>query len=150
MADYYPLIARAVANLPHDTEAARNTVYERARSALGTQLRGWSESDAARERQALEAAIRKIEAADLSAAAGATGTTDRELQQVGNASNGNIEQQGQEQAQIARESTSKSTLYCSFCAKTQDQVQALIAGPKHFICDECVASSARVCTHIAD
>jgi hypothetical protein len=27
---------------------------------------------------------------------------------------------------------------CSFCGKNQDQVRKLIAGPKVFICDECV------------
>ena len=27
---------------------------------------------------------------------------------------------------------------CSFCAKTQDEVYILIAGPAAFICDECV------------
>ncbi len=31
------------------------------------------------------------------------------------------------------------TLYCSFCGKSQHQVLKLIAGPKVFICDECVA-----------
>ena len=30
-------------------------------------------------------------------------------------------------------------LFCSFCAKSQHQVQKLIAGPAVFICDECVA-----------
>ena len=29
-------------------------------------------------------------------------------------------------------------LQCSFCGKTQDQVQKLIAGPGIYICDECV------------
>lgn len=33
----------------------------------------------------------------------------------------------------------KSTLRCSFCGKTQEQVRKLIAGPKDvYICDECV------------
>jgi hypothetical protein len=27
---------------------------------------------------------------------------------------------------------------CSFCGKTQDQVRTLVAGPKVYICDECV------------
>ena len=32
----------------------------------------------------------------------------------------------------------KSTLYCSFCGKSQHEVRKLIAGPTVFICDECV------------
>ena len=31
------------------------------------------------------------------------------------------------------------TLYCSFCGKSQHEVQNLIAGPNSFICNECVA-----------
>src|SRR5437588_26066 len=66
MADYYPLIARAVAGLEKNTGDARRTLYERARTALVDQLRGvspaLSESDVTRERLALEEAIRKVEA----------------------------------------------------------------------------------------
>jgi ATP-dependent Clp protease ATP-binding subunit ClpX len=36
------------------------------------------------------------------------------------------------------EGDSKSTLYCSFCGKSQHEVRKLIAGPTVFICDECV------------
>jgi hypothetical protein len=32
----------------------------------------------------------------------------------------------------------KPTLYCSFCGKSQHQVETLIAGPNTFICDACV------------
>lgn len=32
----------------------------------------------------------------------------------------------------------KTTLYCSFCGKSQYDVKKLIAGPSIFICDECV------------
>ena len=39
---------------------------------------------------------------------------------------------------------SKSTLYCSFCGKSQYEVSSLIAGPKVFICDEC----AELCEEI--
>ena len=39
MADYYPLIARAVAGLEKNTGDARRGVYERARAALLGQLR---------------------------------------------------------------------------------------------------------------
>lgn len=66
MADYYPLIARAVAGLERNTGDARRVLYERARTALVAQLRGvtptLSESDVTRERLALEEAIRKVEA----------------------------------------------------------------------------------------
>lgn len=34
--------------------------------------------------------------------------------------------------------SSKNTLYCSFCGKSQHEVKKLIAGPTVFICDECV------------
>lgn len=30
------------------------------------------------------------------------------------------------------------TLYCSFCKKSQHEISKLIAGPKVFICDECI------------
>src|SRR5215831_11863470 len=66
MADYYPLIAKAVAGLDRNTGEARRALYERARTALVTQLRGvvpsLSESEITRERLALEEAIRKVEA----------------------------------------------------------------------------------------
>jgi hypothetical protein len=66
MADYYPLINKAVAGLEKSTGEARRALYERARTALVTQLRGvqpaLSESDITRERLALEEAIRKVEA----------------------------------------------------------------------------------------
>src|SRR5260370_42366444 len=66
MADYYPLIARAVAALDKNTGEARRTIYERARAALVGQLRSVTpaldESDITRERLSLEEAIRKIEA----------------------------------------------------------------------------------------
>jgi hypothetical protein len=66
MADYHPLIARAVAGLGENTAEARRSLYERARAALVAQLRGTtpplSESDITRERLALEEAIRKVEA----------------------------------------------------------------------------------------
>ena len=30
-------------------------------------------------------------------------------------------------------------MYCSFCGQSQHKVRTLIAGPKVFICNECVA-----------
>ena len=65
MADYYPLIARAVAGLDKNTGEIRRELYERARAALVGQLRSvdppLNESDITRERLALEEAIRKVE-----------------------------------------------------------------------------------------
>ena len=34
----------------------------------------------------------------------------------------------------------KLNLACSFCGRTDEQVQRLIAGPQVFICDQCVAT----------
>ena len=66
MADYHPLIARAVYGLEKNTGENRRALYERARSALVNQLRSvepaLEESDITRERLALEEAIRKVEA----------------------------------------------------------------------------------------
>ncbi len=66
MTDYHPLIARAVEELDKSTGEARRTLYERARTALVTQLRAvepaLSESEITKERLALEDAIRKVEA----------------------------------------------------------------------------------------
>jgi hypothetical protein len=67
MADYQPLLTRAVANLPStNTVAARLAIYERARKAQLAQLRTLrpplSESDIAREEEALEKAITLVEA----------------------------------------------------------------------------------------
>ena len=65
MADYHPLIARAVSGLDKDTAENRRVLYERARNALVAQLRGTvpalDESEITRERLALEEAIRKVE-----------------------------------------------------------------------------------------
>ncbi len=66
MADYYPLISRAVAGLERNSGENRRALYERARAALLAQLRGvtpaLNESDITRERLALEESIRKVEA----------------------------------------------------------------------------------------
>ena len=66
MADYYPLIARAVAGLDKNTGENRRALYERARTALVAQLRGvdppLEETEVTRERLALEESIRKVEA----------------------------------------------------------------------------------------
>ena len=66
MADYFPLVARAVAGLDKNTGESRRALYERARAALLNQLRSvepaLGESDITRERLALEDAIRRVEA----------------------------------------------------------------------------------------
>ncbi len=66
MADYYPLVFRAVAGLDKNTGENRRALYERARTALVAQLRSvepaLNESDITRERLALEESIRKVEA----------------------------------------------------------------------------------------
>jgi hypothetical protein len=66
MADYYPLIARAIAGLdPSAPGEQRRALYERARAALIAQLRSvqppLSESEITRERLSLEEAVRKVE-----------------------------------------------------------------------------------------
>jgi hypothetical protein len=66
MADYHPLIARAVNGLDKNTGENRRALYDRARGALVNQLRSvepaLDESDITRERLALEESIRKVEA----------------------------------------------------------------------------------------
>src|SRR5262249_49601494 len=90
MADYYPLIARAVNGLDKNTGENRRALYDRARTALVSQLRGieppLDETDITRERLALEEAIRKVEAesakrprAEVSEAAAEPSLRDRGL-----------------------------------------------------------------------
>src|ERR1051325_4084092 len=67
MADYYPLVAKAVAGLEKNTGEGRRLLYERARTALVAQWGGMNdppltEAEITRERLALEEAIRKVEA----------------------------------------------------------------------------------------
>ncbi|MDP2802694.1 MAG: hypothetical protein Q8O26_12505 [Phreatobacter sp.] len=65
MADYTPLISRAVGALAENTGEARRGVYDRARAALLAQLRNMNpplpEEHITRERMSLEDAIRKVE-----------------------------------------------------------------------------------------
>jgi hypothetical protein len=65
MADYYPPIAQAVNGLEESTAAARRSIYDRARVAMATQLRGLtpslSESEINRELSALERVINRVE-----------------------------------------------------------------------------------------
>lgn len=66
MADYYPLLARAISSLPQNNAEARKAVFDRARTALLRQLRGVDpplpEGEITRERLSLEEAIRRLEA----------------------------------------------------------------------------------------
>ena len=66
MADYYPLITKAVAGLVSDASGeSRQDIYEQARAALLGQLRTinppFTEAEITRERLALEEAIRRAE-----------------------------------------------------------------------------------------
>lgn len=66
MAEYYPLLAKAVGSLPNSTPDTRRVVYERARKALIGQLRTLHppvpEADIERESVALDRAIERLEA----------------------------------------------------------------------------------------
>jgi len=78
MADYYPLIARAISGLdPSAPSESRRALYERARTALISQLRGvqpaLSEAEITRERLALEDAVRRVEADAVRRAAALAG-----------------------------------------------------------------------------
>jgi hypothetical protein len=66
MADFYPLIAKAIARLDADAPGeSRRALYERARTALTAQLRttspAFSEAEITREQLALEEALRRVE-----------------------------------------------------------------------------------------
>jgi hypothetical protein len=66
MTDYYSVIARALSGLLSNTDEARREIYDRARTALQERLRTLdppiSEAALANEQDALEAAIRNVEA----------------------------------------------------------------------------------------
>lgn len=66
MADFYPILARAVAGLSDTSPAARQAIYDRARTALVAQLRSLDpplgEAEIMRERLALDEAVARIEA----------------------------------------------------------------------------------------
>jgi len=66
MADYYPVLKRAISSLPSGSGEARRAVYEKARVALLRQLSSYnpplSPTDIADQRVALEDCIRRVEA----------------------------------------------------------------------------------------
>jgi len=65
MADFYPLLDRAIRGLPDNTPEARNALFARARDVLLAQLRGMDpplpEADIAHELAALDDVIARIE-----------------------------------------------------------------------------------------
>jgi hypothetical protein len=65
MADYYPVLKRAISSLPAGSGEARRAVYERARSALLRQLNTYdpplSPAEVTDQRLALEECIRRVE-----------------------------------------------------------------------------------------
>lgn len=85
MADYYPLLAKAVAGLPDSTEEARRAIYERARKALLGQLRKIEppipETDIARENVALDEAVARLES-EIAAKAAASDVPERQADNV--------------------------------------------------------------------
>lgn len=66
MADFYPVLSRAIAGLSDPTPEMRRAIYDRARAVLVSQLRGLdpplSETDIARERLGLDETIARLEA----------------------------------------------------------------------------------------
>jgi hypothetical protein len=89
MADFYPILARAVAGLPDPSPEARRAIYDRARAALVAQLRGLdpplSEAEIMRERLALDEAVARIEADHDEAPASAPATDGPVIRTVENA-----------------------------------------------------------------
>ena len=84
MADYYPLITKAVAGLDPDAPGeSRRALYERARAALLAQLRTinppFTEAEITRERLALEEAVRRVEGEAAQRARDARVPTFRDL-----------------------------------------------------------------------
>jgi hypothetical protein len=80
MADYYPLISKAVAGLDPDAPGeSRRALYERARAALRTINTPLTEAEITRERLALEEAVRRVEgeAAQRAGDAGVPSLRDR-------------------------------------------------------------------------
>jgi len=79
MADYYPVLSRAVSSLPQDNAQARLELYARARTIVTEQLRAHDPRELApeilREQAAFETAVRRVEAE----AQGRTEATARRL-----------------------------------------------------------------------
>ncbi|MGQ4273450.1 hypothetical protein [Terrihabitans sp. B22-R8] len=107
MADYYPLLSRAVGGLQPNTAETRRSVYERARQAIVKQLRSYdpplSESEITRERLALEEAVRRLESEMGGGVPGASsvpvGSTGREAAEA--ASQGAVAADSQVRERVA-------------------------------------------------
>lgn len=84
MADYYPLLARALESLPEKTQDARNLVYQRAKAALAGQLRSiqppLAEDAVTRELASLDDAIARIERAEAVPAPEAAPATEPRIE----------------------------------------------------------------------
>ena len=62
MADYFPVLEKALARLPSNNGESRRAMYERARVALVEQLRGMvTDTQLIKEQMDLERAIRRLE-----------------------------------------------------------------------------------------
>lgn len=76
MADYYPVLKRAISSLPSSSGEARRAVYEKARAALLKQLQSYdpplSPAEVTDQRLALEECIRRVESETAGAAFGLT------------------------------------------------------------------------------
>ena len=70
---YYPLIARTIDQLERNTAETRRAIYARARAALAAQFKDLGE-ELPQESQALEEAIKEIEASALGRAPDEPGT----------------------------------------------------------------------------
>ena len=62
MADYYPVLARAVSRLSENNARTRHELYERARGIVLEELRKRDPEKLAPEQAALEAAVLRLEA----------------------------------------------------------------------------------------
>jgi hypothetical protein len=90
MADYYPLLAKAVTGLPDSTAEARHAIYERARRALFGQLRNLDppvpEEAIEREAQSLERAVAQLETEFTSRSGPESGAASAETDLTGSRS----------------------------------------------------------------
>jgi hypothetical protein len=72
MADFYPVLSKAISGLKEQSPQARRAIYDRARQVLVAQLRNvnppMSETEITRQRLALDDVINRIEAEQAEAA----------------------------------------------------------------------------------